>query len=109
MADLSRNEYMVDVKQVDTVKIVEHVKDITVLRPVEKELEVPKIVYRDVPVERPVYQDKVVEVEKVRAQDLTSDILKVIEEKVDELVRKLLEKIELKVSGSGNFKLEVRE
>lgn len=109
MANLNegKNEYVVDVRQLNTVKVVETVKEVVVPKIVEKEVEVEKVKYRDVVVERPKFEDLVVKVEKVKVEDVTKAIVGAIEKAVDEAVKKAIEKVTIKIDGSGDVKLKV--
>lgn len=96
------SEFKLDVRQIDTIKVVEHIKNITIYKEVSKEIEVPK--YREVIYEKPVIVTKTVTTEKVKVNDVTAAVVKA----ATEAVVKLIQGMELKVTGDGTVKMMVK-
>lgn len=96
------NVSLLDVREIHTIKVVEHIKDVVVPNFIEKDVEVPK--YREVNIDRPIIKDKEVVVEKIKIEDVTNAIINEILSRVKELI----EKTQIEVVGNGvvNFKVK---
>jgi len=96
------NVSLLDVREIHTIRVVEHIKDIIVPNFIQKDVEVPK--YREVEIDRPVIVEKRVTVEKIQMEDIT----KAVAEAAIEQVKQLISSIQLKVIGDGTIKIEVK-
>ena len=97
---VDKNVSLLDVKEVHTIRVVEHIKDVIVPNFVEKDVFKPN--FTEVTIEKPIIREKVVEVNTVKTQDISK---KVADEAI-RMVRDFLNNISVEVTGSGsvNFK-----
>ena len=93
----------INVKEIETVKVREVIRDVVVPKFVEKVVEKP--VFKEVQVLKPVLKEETVVVEKVRVEDVT----KVVTEAAISAIKEWLNSLQIVLEGEGNLRFRVKK